>query len=87
MTWNGDDRRVSESQQKKTLMRIEGKIDAIDKILRGNGKPGLIMQVDRLERIHVNEDKQRNRKWDVVLAFIGGGGIITGINIFMKLWI
>ena len=38
--------------------RIEKKLDAIDKLLRGNGSIGLVTRIDRIE-----EAERRRRKW------------------------
>ncbi len=53
------------------LTRIDAKLDRLDEALRGNGKPGLNVRVDRLEQI---EAKRKRLTWIVVGAFASAGG-------------
>jgi hypothetical protein len=57
-----------EKQEFETsLFRIWEKLNSIDESIRGNGKPGLMMRIDRLERTEV----VRNRiQWGVGIVVL-----------------
>ena len=49
---------------------VFAKLDRIDVSLRGNGKPGILLRLDRLER----PERARSRvRWAVVTACIASG--------------
>ena len=49
---------------------IHRKIDQLDEAIRGNGKPGLQLRLDRLEQI---EAGRKRLTWIVVGAFVSAG--------------
>ena len=46
------------------------KIDQLDEAVRGNGKPGILLRLDRIEQI---EAGRKRLTWIVVGAFVSAG--------------
>jgi hypothetical protein len=52
------------------LTELRKKIEQLDESIRGNGKPGLLVRLDRLEQI---EAGRKRLTWAVAGAFISAG--------------
>ena len=57
---------------------IHAKLDSLDEAIRGNGKPGLLVRVDRIER-----DARRNGK----LIWLIAGAIVSSLTWAAVGWI
>ena len=49
------------------LAELHRKIDSLDAAIRGNGKPGIYLRLDRLEQ---NEARRKRLAWFVIGAFV-----------------
>ena len=57
---------------------IHGKLDRLDEAIRGNGRPGVVIRLDRLE-----QDAKRQGK----LIWLILGAVATGLASGMVMWI
>lgn len=55
----------------RRLATIEGKLDRLDEAIRGNGRPGILIRLDRLEQ---DARRQGRLIWMVVGACLTAGG-------------
>ncbi len=63
---------------KAEFAAIHRKLDRLDEAIRGNGKPGILIRLDRLE-----QDAKRQGK----LIWIVVGTCVTGLGSMVSLWI
>jgi len=68
---------TNDSTQKQ-LEAINRKLDRLDEAVRGNGKPGILIRLDRLE-----QDAKRQSK----LIWLIVGALLTGLSSALVLWI
>ncbi|MBI1373631.1 MAG: hypothetical protein GC159_12955 [Phycisphaera sp.] len=68
---------TNDSTQKQ-LEAINRKLDRLDEAIRGNGKPGILIRLDRLE-----QDAKRQSK----LIWLIVGALLTGLSSALVLWI
>ena len=52
---------------KNKLAEIYHKLDSLDTAIRGNGKPGILLRLDRLEQ---NEARRKRLAWFIIGAFV-----------------
>ena len=57
---------------------IHGKLDRLDEAIRGNGRPGVVIRLDRLE-----QDAKRQGK----LIWLILGAVATGLTSGLIMWI
>ena len=69
---------MSEPFIEKHFEVLHGKLDRLDEAIRGNGKPGIILRLDRLE--------QDARRQDKLIWLILGAGI-TALATALATWI
>ncbi|MBI1373350.1 MAG: hypothetical protein GC159_11520 [Phycisphaera sp.] len=62
----------------KQLEAINRKLDRLDEAIRGNGKPGILIRLDRLE-----QDAKRQSK----LIWLIVGALLTGLSSALVVWI
>jgi hypothetical protein len=62
----------------KQLDAINRKLDRLDEAIRGNGKPGILIRLDRLE-----QDAKRQSK----LIWLIVGAMVTGLSSAVVIWI
>jgi len=62
----------------KQLEAINRKLDRLDEAIRGNGKPGILIRLDRLE-----QDAKRQSK----LIWLIVGAMVTGVSSAIAVWI
>jgi len=62
----------------KQLEAINRKLDRLDEAVRGNGKPGILIRLDRLE-----QDAKRQSK----LIWLIVGALLTSLSSALVLWI
>ena len=63
---------------KAEFAAIHRKLDRLDEAIRGNGKPGILVRLDRLE-----QDAKRQGK--LIWLVVGAG--VTGLVTIVRLWI
>lgn len=75
---------MSDKDRDELLVRIDERLKGIHealerdyKHLHGNGQPGLLTRVQKLEDIHANENR-----WTKKIAAVGAWLVSTGIAIF-----
>ena len=62
----------------KQFESIHGKLDRLDEAVRGNGRPGITVRLDRLE-----QDAKRQGK----LVWLIIGAVVTGLVSAAVMWI
>jgi hypothetical protein len=62
----------------KNFESIHEKLDRLDTAIRGNGKPGILIRLDRLE-----QDAKRQAK----LIWLLLGALFTGLTTSLAMWI
>ncbi len=65
-------------QCEKHFEVIHGKLDRLDEAIRGNGRPGVLIRLDRLE-----QDAKRQAK----LIWLILGAVATGLTTGLIMWI
>ena len=69
---------MSDTSMDKHFEVIHEKLDRLDVAIRGNGKPGILIRLDRLE-----QDAKRQAK----LIWLLLGALFTGLATSLAMWI
>ena len=74
--------RMVTSNEQEHLRVIDQKLDRLDEAIRGNGKLGIILRLDRLEQ---NAKRQSKLIWLLIGAMMTAGA--SSLAIIMSAWL